>query len=73
MNGNKVWWQSKTVWGSLVALAAGFATLAGVNLDANLQDELAQLLTGAAEVLGGVLSWYGRVQAAGAIRWSRRP
>ena len=34
MNGTKVWWQSKTVWGSIVALLAGAATLAGVKLDA---------------------------------------
>ena len=31
MNGTKVWWQSKAVWGSLIALLAGFGTLAGLN------------------------------------------
>ena len=43
MNGTKVWWQSKTVWGSIVALLAGFATLTGLKLDATLQDQLAEI------------------------------
>jgi len=73
MNGTKVWWQSKTVWGSIIALLAGVATLAGVKLDATLQDQLAALLTGAGEVAGGALAWYGRAKATGAIGWSKRP
>jgi len=63
MNGTKVWWQSKTVWGSIVGMLAGVATLAGVHLDATLQDQLAALLTGAGEVAGGALAFYGRVTA----------
>lgn len=63
MNGTKVWWQSKAVWGSVIALFAGVATLAGVKLDATLQDQLASLLTGAGEVFGGALALYGRVTA----------
>lgn len=63
MNGTKAWWQSKSVWGSIVALLAGVATLAGVKLDATLQDQLANLLTGAGEVFGGALALYGRITA----------
>ena len=63
MNGTKVWWQSKAVWGSVIALFAGVATLAGVKLDATLQDQLAALLTGAGEVVGGALALYGRITA----------
>ncbi len=73
MNGTKVWWQSKTVWGSIIALVAGAATLAGVKLDATLQDQLAQLLSGAGEIVGGALAWYGRAKATGAIGWSKQP
>lgn len=71
MNGAKVWWQSKTIWGSIIALLAGVATLAGVKLDATLQDQLAQLLAGLGEIAGGALAWYGRLQASGAITWSK--
>lgn len=70
MNGTKVWWQSKTVWGSIVALLAGVATLAGVNLDATLQDQLAELIVGVANIAGGAIAWYGRVKAEGALSWA---
>ncbi len=73
MNGTKPWWQSKAVWGSIVALLAGLATLAGLKLDATLQDQLAELITGAANVAGGLLAWYGRAKAANALGWSARP
>jgi hypothetical protein len=69
MNGTKVWWQSKTVWGSIVALLAGVATLAGVKLDATLQDQLAELIVGIANIVGGAVAWYGRVKADGALSW----
>ena len=71
MNGTKVWWQSKTVWGSIVALLAGFATLAGLKLDATLQDQLAELITGAANIAGGLIAWYGRAKADGALTWGK--
>jgi hypothetical protein len=72
MNGTKPWWQSKAVWGSIVALLSGVTTLAGLKLDATLQDQLAQLLTGAGEVAGGALAWYGRAKAQGALTWGGR-
>jgi hypothetical protein len=68
MNGTKVWWQSKAVWGSVIAMIAGVVSLAGVQLDASLQDELASLLTGAGEVFGGALALYGRITAKAALR-----
>ena len=71
MNGTKVWWQSKTVWGSIVALLAGFATLAGLKLDATLQDQLAELITGAANIAGGLIAWYGRAKADGVLTWGK--
>lgn len=70
MNGTKVWWQSKTVWGSIVALLAGVATLAGVKLDATLQDQLVELIVGIANIVGGAIAWYGRVKAEGALSWT---
>ena len=73
MNGTKVWWQSKAIWGSIIALLAGVATLAGVKLDVAMQDQLAQLLSGAGEIVGGTLAFYGRLTASGAISWSKNP
>lgn len=71
MNNTKLWWQSKTVWGSIIALLAGIATLAGIDLDAKLQDELVDLVTGAANIAGGAMAWYGRATAQRALRWRR--
>lgn len=70
MNGTKVWWQSKTVWGSIIALLAGVATLTGVKLDATLQDQLVELIVGVANIAGGAMAWYGRVKAEGALSWA---
>lgn len=73
MNGTKPWWQSKTVWGSIIALLAGLATFAGLKLDATLQDQLAELITGAANIAGGLIAWYGRAKAQSALGWSAKP
>lgn len=59
----KPWWQSKTVWGSIIALVAGAATFVGLNLDAALQDQLSDLFVGFASLIGGALAWYGRAKA----------
>ena len=72
MNNTKVWWQSKTVWASIVAVLAGVATLAGVNLDATLQDELVELITGTANLAAGATAWYGRAKAQTTLTW-RQP
>ena len=55
----------------LVALLAGVATLAGVKLDATLQDQLAELIVGAANIAGGAIAWYGRAKAEGVLSWRR--
>lgn len=67
MNGTSIWWQSKTLWGSIIAMLAGVATMAGLKLDVALQDQLAELIVGAANLIGGALAWYGRVTAMTAI------
>lgn len=67
MNGSTLWYQSKTLWGSIIAMLAGIATMAGLNLDATLQDQLAELVVGLANLIGGGMAWYGRVTATTAI------
>ena len=71
MNNTKPWWQSKTVWASIGAMLAGMASLAGIHLDAALQDELATLVTAAAEVAAGAIATLGRLQAQTALTWRR--
>lgn len=71
MTNTKAWWQSKTVWASLIAMLAGAGSLAGLHLDATLQDELATLITAAAEVAAGATGLVGRLQADTRITWRR--
>ena len=71
MNNTKAWWQSKTVWASIIAMLAGVASLAGVDFDARLQDELANLIVAAAEVAAGATALYGRIHASSSLIWSK--
>lgn len=63
----KNWYQSKTIWGALIAVAASALQLAGLEIGAADQAELADIavtLTGAA---GGLLALYGRLVATSSI------
>ncbi|MEQ1756625.1 MAG: hypothetical protein ABL973_21095 [Micropepsaceae bacterium] len=71
MNNTKPWWRSKTVWASIIAMLAGIASLADIHLDATLQDELASLVTAAAEVASGAIAMLGRIQAQSTLTWRR--
>ena len=69
MNTTKPWWRSRTVWAAAVSVLAGLLGLAGLNLDATLQDELVTLLTGAAEIGAGIMAFIGRFQASTTLTW----
>ncbi len=69
MNTTKPWWRSRTVWAAAVSVLAGLLGLAGLNLDATLQDELVNLLTGAAEIGAGIMAFIGRFQASTTLTW----
>ncbi|CCF18637.1 conserved exported protein of unknown function [Pseudorhizobium banfieldiae] len=67
MDGMKTWYQSKTVWGALIAVAASIAQVAGVDLAPDVQDDMADLAIALGGALGGALSIYGRISASTAI------
>ena len=56
----KRWWQSRTIWGGLVASGAGIVGSLGYTLDVPLTTDL---MTGIAGLLGGVLAIVGRIRA----------
>lgn len=60
----KPWWQSRTLWGGIVAVGAGVAGLFGVDLDAETQSQLATHAAAIASAAGGLLAVYGRVKAS---------
>ena len=60
----KYWYQSKTVWGSLIAILASVLQATGFELDAGAQGELADGIVALAGAVGGLLALYGRLGAA---------
>ncbi len=69
MNTSKPWWRSRTAWAAAVSVLAGLLGLAGLNLDATLQDELVTLFTGAAEIGAGIMAFIGRFRASTTLTW----
>lgn len=72
---NKAWWQSKGMWGALIAALAGVAGVFGVVITGEDQaylvetaEQIAMLGASLASLIGGVLAWYGRKRAEGPIR-----
>lgn len=63
MDGMKAWYQSKTVWGALIAIGASLLHMGGLEVDAGTQNELADLLVTSAGVIGGLIAIYGRIAA----------
>jgi uncharacterized membrane protein len=64
----KPWWQSKSIWGSIVSVAALVASaLLGVNIDASTQAEVVNIILTITGAAGGALAVYGRVVADKAI------
>lgn len=63
MAGNKPWYTSKTIWGSLVAMIAGIGSAFGLDLDpqtqAGLVDEFLKIISAA----GSLMAIYGRFSA----------
>ena len=59
----KKWWESKAVWGGIVAVLAGAAGLFGVSLGVEDQAYVIDAITAIASAVGGLLAVYGRVKA----------
>lgn len=64
----KAWYESKGMWGGVVALVAGVAGAAGYALSVEEVDNLTTLITSLASGLGGLLAMYGRKKAATTIK-----
>ncbi|KGD85801.1 MULTISPECIES: hypothetical protein [Rhizobium/Agrobacterium group] len=68
MDGMKAWYQSKTVWGALIAVGASLLQVAGIELGADMQADLADIAVTLAGAAGGLLAIYGRISADTGIR-----
>ena len=56
----KPWWESKAIIGSIITVVGSLAGIAGYTLNEPLLTELAFSV---ATLVGGLLSWYGRIKA----------
>lgn len=63
MTDTKFWYQSKTVWGALIAIAASLLQAGGIDFDAAGQDQLADNLVALSGAIGGLVAIYGRLKA----------
>jgi uncharacterized membrane protein len=68
MNEMKPWYQSRSIWGGIVALAAAIAGVFGAPLDAATHEALATALTSAAAAIGAVVAILGRLAAEKTLR-----
>jgi len=63
----KAWYESKTIWGSLVAVAAALSATLGVSLDGPTQSQLAEVVVQLAGAIGALVAIYGRLSATDII------
>ncbi len=63
MNGNKPWYTSKTIWGSLIAMIAGIGGAFGLDLDPQTQAGLVDGILKIVSAAGSLLAIYGRFSA----------
>lgn len=59
----KNWYQSKTIWGALIAVAASFVSALGISIDATAQSDLAEAILQLITALGAMTAIYGRLSA----------
>ena len=64
----KAWWESKTVWGGVIALLGGVAAGFGYVVSPEDQEIISTGIVGIASAVGGLLAVYGRVKASKAIK-----
>jgi hypothetical protein len=64
----KKWWQSKAVWGGLIAVGSAVAGAFGIVVDEPTQEQIAEYAVVIAGAVGGLLAIYGRLKADKKLR-----
>lgn len=63
----KPWYLSKTIWGSLIAVAAALLSAAGIDLDPGARDQVTEALVQLIGAAGALFAIYGRLSATDLI------
>ena len=67
MVNEKPWYESTTIWGSLLAVAAALSATIGISIDQTTQTELANILVQLVGAVGSLVAIYGRLSATDII------
>lgn len=67
MANEKNWYASRTIWGSLVAVAAALGSLLGVEIDSDTQTVIVEAALQLVAVLGSISAVFGRLSATKTI------
>ncbi len=63
----KSWYESKTIWGALIAVAASVTGAMGLSIDVGAQSDLADALVQLVGAIGAMVAIYGRLSATDII------
>ncbi|MDA0338132.1 MAG: hypothetical protein O2782_23420 [bacterium] len=67
MYDEKAWYQSRTVWGGLIAVLAAVAGAFGFSIGGEDQAALVEAVAAVAGAAGGIVAIWGRVKATKSI------
>ena len=63
----KPWYESKTIWSSLIAILAAVGSVFGFNLDQESQMQMSEIALQLVTVVASVLAVFGRLSAKSII------
>lgn len=63
----KPWFMSKTIWSSLIAVAAALVASLGINIDGGTQNAIADSAVQLVAALSSIFAIYGRLSATDII------
>lgn len=63
MNDTKPWYMSRTIWATLVSVAASVGALLGVDADEAIQETLTDVLLQVVATGAGITAIFGRLSA----------
>lgn len=68
MNNTKAWYESKTIWGAVLAAICSLLQFGGIHVPTATQAELAEALVALAGAIVGLVAVYGRMNAEKLLR-----
>ena len=63
----KTWYQSRTIWGAIIAISASLAHAGGYSLSVADQGQLADAALSLAGTAGGLIAIWGRMKASAKV------